>query len=299
MMSARAVVLALSGLVAAGALLDLQVALRSDLAPISADDMTAAKARIEAVQQPGDVIVHSPLFSVRELQGLGDLPARPDRPTAGVMATRRVLVLDRAEAQMYGLGRPESEEAVGEHLVLKTYAPQGGGVLAVFDLLTQLGSGMMSVERPVGHRTSVCTQPRAEGGWACPGEAEWLYAAPRSLRVGGQDAQCVWAHPTTGGAVVFTLPAPGAAPEGRKLVLKLQAGLNDDAVTGTPDGAPVFVAVEQAGKDLGRLEVPNQVGWHRLEVPVGPEQVTLRITTPRDGRRHHCINAQIVEEVAK
>lgn len=298
-MSGGKAALVLCGVVAAGALLDLQVALRGDLTPVSAEDMARAKARLLALRQPGDVVVHSPLFTVRELQGLGDLPARPDRPSPAVMATRRVLVLDRTEAELFGLGQPEAEEALGPHLVLKTYAPAGGGTLAVFDLLTQLDSGMMSVERPVGRRSSVCTQPRPEGGWSCPGEAEWLYAAPRTLRIDGQDAQCVWAHPTTGGAVVFTLPDPGAPPAGRSLHLELQGGMTDDAVTGTADGAAVYIDVEQAGGRLGRLEVPNRVGWHRLKVPVGEGQVTLRITTPRDGRRHHCVNARIIEEGAK
>jgi|GEM_PF-2589789 len=294
-MKATSSALILCGLIAGLAGLDLQVGLRGDLAPVPQAEMAEGVSRMKAVRRPGDVLVHSPLFSVAELKAFGDLQARPDRPRPEVLAARRVLLLDRAQAPMFGPKNPAQTEAIGEHLVLKVFEPSGDVEVPVFDLLTDLGPNVLRIERPVGVLKSRCTKRRAEGGWSCPGEAEWLYAAPRTLRIGGKNEECVWAHPTTGGAVVFTLPAPEAPAAGQDLVLELSGGMADDAVTGTPGGATVTIQATQGSKKIGRLLVPNKVGWHRLELSLEPgAPVDLSITTPRDGRRHHCVNARIV-----
>lgn len=295
-MTIRGPALALTALVAGAAALDLQVGLRPELAPISDEEMRAAAEALEAARAPGDVIVHSPLFGVTELKALGDLRARPDVPRPAQLASRRVLVLDRSDVRMSIPARPESVERITAHLELRLYTPDASAEAPVYDLLTELGPASMHVERPRGQVSARCRQRRPEGGYACPGEADWLYAAPRSLRIGGEQAQCVWAHPTTGGAIVFTLPAPEPPAPGRDLVLELAGGMTDDAVSQTPGGAPVYIDVSQGGEKLGRLTVPNRVGWHRLELGLEPgAQVVLTITTPRDGRRHHCIDARIVE----
>lgn len=294
-MTAKAIAL-FCGLVALGALLDLQVGLRPDLEPIPTEEMAEAVKALEAKRAPGDVIVHSPLLSVTELKPLGELRAKPDVPSPAVMGSRRVLVLDRSDARMAMPGRPETVERLTAHLELRLYAPKGDVDAPVYDLLSQLGPDVLHIERPIGKVSSQCRARRAEGGYQCPGEANWLYAAPRSLRIGGEERQCVWAHPTTGGAVVFTLPAPEPPAPGRDLVLELGGGLADDAVTGTPDGAPVYIDVKQGGRGLGRLTVPNRVGWRTLELGVEPgAPVVLSVTTPRDGRRHHCLDARIVD----
>ena len=41
-----------------------------------------------------------------------------------------------------------------------------------------------------------------------------------TANVDGEQASCVWAHPTTGGAIVIDVPAPPAPPAGRKLALE-------------------------------------------------------------------------------
>lgn len=284
-------------LVAAAAAADLQVALRGQLSRVSPEEMAAGLAKLREVKQPGDVLVHSPLFTVTELKTLGDLRMRPDRPTEKVRARRRIVALDRVEAPMFGLGgTPVREERVGERLLLRVFEPEGDLEVPLFDLVSDLDTGMMRIERPIGRITARCTAPRAEGGWSCPGEAEWLYAAPRSLRIGGNDELCVWAHPTTGGAVTFVLPAPEAPRAGRKLVLEVKAGLVDDAVTGTPGGASVTTDILQSNRRVGQVVAPNQVGWHVGTADVLPgKEVLLRITTPRDGRRHHCLQARLLE----
>lgn len=295
-MKAPTTVWTLSAFVVLLAAMDLQVSLRPGLDPIPEAEMQEGVRQLRDRQQPGDVLVHSPLFTMVEQAPIGALRARPDRPRPEVMDSRRVLVLDRAEAPMSLLGAPKSREGIGDHLELRTYEPSGEREVPVYDLLSELGPKVLRIERPLGVVKSRCTQPRAEGGWSCPSEAEWLYAAPRTLRIGGQDAECVWAHPTTGGAVVFTLPGPQAPIAGRDLVLEVAGGLADDAVNGTPGGATVFVQVMQGARKLGRLAVPNAVGWHRLEVSLEPStEVELIVTTSSDGRRHHCLNARVLE----
>jgi hypothetical protein len=281
--------------VAIAAAIDLWVALRPDLSPISDEVMQLARTRIDQEKQAGDLIVHSPLFSVEELAGLGDLQARPDRPIDALMKSRRVLVLDRTDERMYLPGDPVQVIELDRPLELRVYAPSENASVAMFELYDMLTERSMRIERG-GRITSHCTQPRSEGGWSCPGEAEWLYAAQRSFRVASADATCVWAHPTTGGTIIFEIPAQAAPPEGRKLELIVSAGMADDAVNGTPGGASVTTEIMQGGLQKGRVVVPNRVGWFetKLEVAAGAP-VELRITTPRDGRRHHCINAEIVE----
>lgn len=277
------------------AALDLGVALRGDLEPVPGSAMERAKEEIEARKRPGDHVVFSPLFSVEELQPLGRLRARPDRPPDRLMRTRRVVVLDRADHPMYLPGDPTDVVALDPPLELRIYEPEDDAAVTVFDLYDQLSERTMRVERK-GRITSRCTARRAEGGFRCPGEPEWIYAARRSLRIGGGEALCVWAHPTTGGAVVYTLPPQATPPAGRVLELVVSAGLDDSAVQGTPGGASVTTAVTQSGKRTAILVVPNRIGWVEKKVRIEPEvPVELRVTTPRDGRRHHCINAKIVE----
>lgn len=287
--------LVLCAVVGLAAIVDLQVGLRSDLSPISAEEMAEAVSALEARRAPGDVLVHSPLLSVRALAALKGLRAKPDVPRPSTFATRRVLVLDRRDVPMLIPGRPASVEPVTAHLELRLYAPDGDVEAPIYDLLAELGPESLHIERPRGRVKSRCRQPRAEGGFRCPGEAEWLYAAPRSMRIGGEDRQCVWAHPTTGGAVVYTLPAPQSVGPGHGLVLELGAGLTDDAVTGTSDGASVFLDVTQGDAKLGRLTVPNRIGWRTLELSLeAGAPVVIAVTTPRDGRRHHCLQARIL-----
>jgi hypothetical protein len=282
-------------LISLAAAVDLWVALRPELDPVPLEVMQLARQRIDAEKQPGDLVVHSPLFSLEELAGLGDLAARPDRPLDSLLRSRRVLVLDRADEPMYFPEDPDQVVELDHPLELRIYQPSENASVAMFDLYDGLTERSMRIERG-GRITSRCTEPRAEGGYACPKEAEWLYAAQRSFRVGGADATCVWAHPTTGGIIIFEIPPQAPPPQGRKLELVVSAGLADDAVTTTPGGAQVTTEILQGGLQKGRVTVPNRIGWFESKVEVAPDApIELRISTARDGRRHHCINAKIVE----
>jgi hypothetical protein len=288
----------IAAFVVIAALADLWVAVRPDLKRVDDAGMRAAADAVRKVLRPGDVVVHSPLLSVAELQHLGDLNATPHRPPAKLEATRRVLLLDRRDHPMFGFGAPSEVidlPETGGTLEIRVFAPQSTSDLVVFDLRESLRATTMRIERN-GTITSRCTAPRTEGGYSCPGEPEWLYAAPRSLAIEGAESPCIWAHPTNNGAIVFEIPAQAAPAAGRRLVLALTAALTDEAVRLTGDGAPVRTEVFQAGVGKGMLNVPNRVGWQRTRISIDPGvPVELKVTTPRDGRRHHCINAEIFD----
>lgn len=276
--------------------LDLRVAARGDPDPVPADVMARARELIAAELRPGDLVVHSPLLSITELAPLGDLRASPALPGPELRASRRILVLDVRDQPMHGFGEPDALQDISERLVLAIHEPQGGARVVLFDLHDDLSRARMRIERPAGHVTSSCTAPRAEGGFSCPGEAEWLYLARRGLDISGRNQTCVWAHPTTGGVIVIEIPAQPAPAAGRRLRLSVSAGMTDDAVRNTPDGAVVETAILQGGVEKDRVVAPNRIGWTSKELVIEPDRpVELRITTPRDGRRHHCVNARVEE----
>lgn len=287
-------VIGTSAIVIVAALADLWVTLRPAPDPIPAATMAEAASRVRSLRKSGDRLVHSPLFSVAELAPLGELRATPDKPPDDILASRRVLVIDRDDARMGGLGAADEEVEIGE-IVLRIFEPEGSGTANLYDLMTQFDEKTLRIERPRGRVASRCTAKRNEGGYECPGQPEWLYVARRTLTIDGNPRSCLWAHPTTNGAVVFTIPAQPAPPPGRRLRLALHAGMADDAVRGTPDGATVRLDVEQGGR-VGTVDVGNRVGWFSSTHDVaGDSPIDIVITTPRDGRRHLCIDAQVTE----
>lgn len=277
-------------------IVDAVVAFRGERAAIPAEDMARARAEVLSRKKSGDLIVHSPLFSMRELAALGDLPAKPDLPVREVRETRRILVIDYAPHPMFGFGSAKETIPIGRDLELRIFEPTREGNLILFDLYSDLERAEQRIERPRGNVTSRCTAARSEGGRSCPGEAEWLYLAQRQLTIEGKSMNCVWSHPTNGGEIVVTLPAFPEPPADRKLMLEVSGAMTDDAVNQTADGAPVKTEIEQDGRTIGSLTAPNRVGWTRAQVAISPgKTVDLRTTTLKDGRRHYCINALVSE----
>lgn len=289
-----------AGLVSVAAIADLYIGLRAGPTPLAADELQDGRRALEARMKRGDVIVHSPLFGVEEARHLDGLRARPDLPVEAVRKGRRILLLDRRDVPMGGFRAPDDRITVSPHLFLAIFEPKESAEIGVHDLAIDLGPKTMRVERPRKKTVSRCRTPRPEGGYACPGQAEWIYAARRTLRIDGRDRECVWAHPINNGAVVLTVPALEEAPAGRELILEVQGGLTDDAVRQTPSGAGVTTAVVQSGRTLGKLSVPNRIGWRTFSASIrAGASVDLVTTTPRDGRRHYCVSARVVEREAE
>ena len=279
-------------------LADARVALRGNDSKASAESLESALKLIKEHKKPGNLVVHSPLLSPSELSFLGSVSASPALPSARLRASRRILLLDVASAPMHGFSSPESRFLIDgpRPLVLKIFEPTNEASGSLFDLYTDIERAKMRIERPAGKVVSECTRTRAQGGRGCPGEADWLHLDRRELVIDGKKQTCVWAHPTTGGVIVFELPAMDIPAPGASLWLKVSAGLTDDSVKSTPDGAHVDTVIKQKNKILGRIRTPNRVGIYDRSVAIeGGEKTTLRIISPKDGRRHHYINASIEE----
>jgi hypothetical protein len=284
---------ALVAAVGAAAVAELFAALRPPLAPVSAEDVAQAAAHVRAAKAPSEPVVHSALFSPEALTGFGDLPAGLHLPPPRLRRSP-IWIVDRAGWPMHVPDATKAEVArFGEVVVWRAEpagAVEGGGPL--FDLLRDLEPGMMRVEKPPGTVVSVCEDVRSDGGFSCPGQAEWIYAAPHEQVIGGAPKTCVWAHPITDATLVFELPPP-PDPGSGELELTVGAGLADAAVQMT-DGRPVQTIIKAPGILTRTLTVPNREGWFEETLKVRPgAPIELRITTAFDGMRHHCINATI------
>ncbi len=278
-------------------LADFWVAIRNDAPLVSEHAMANAKARLTALARPGDWVVHSPLFGMQELSVLGGLRARPDVPAAHARAGRRVVVLDRKDYPMYGLGSGERRLPLSEGLVLRIFEPRGLRGPVRYELGSGISRHTMHIDFGSQRSTVFCNQARRGGGFGCPGMPEWLYVQERMLVVGGVPGPCVWSHPTARGVVIHRIPAQRPHPDGGPLRLRLMGALTDDAARNTPAGADVFTAVFQQGRKLGELKTPNRVGWNRMEVSIDADiPLELRTRTKRDERRHYCVRLTIVEE---
>lgn len=277
-------------------LMDAYVALRPNSSKVPAAAMRSALKIIEENKKPGDIVVHSPLFSPSELAPLGKLDASPALPSARLRRSRRILVIDHNDAEMYGFGAPKHSYRIenSSDLLVKIYEPDASTTGPVFDLYTDIKRVKMSVEKPVGKLVSNCTAPRASGGRSCPGQPDWLYLDRRQLIISGQAQECVWAHPTNNGVIVLTIPPLEDYASTKSLKLTVRTGLTDDAVRTTSDGASVVTEIHQDNRVLAKVTAPNRIGLVEKTVGIKMGQaVQLRVTSAKDGRRHHCIMASV------
>lgn len=272
------------GAVVVGGLLDGWIGIRPALSPVHSEDIARAEAWLQDHATPSDRLVHSPLFAPESLRAFGDRAIGPSVPSTG----RRWLVVDDVRAPMLVPEVERERIEVSGPVIIRIFTPDAAlGSDAPFDLERDLGPGVARVEQ--GSRNFSCDQPRLPAGFQCKGQKEWVYVAPVSLTIGGRERQCVWAHPVAGKALVFELPAVAADR------IVLGAGLSDSA-TSASDGATVRVEARQGARSLGAVVVPNRKGWREQTLEIASnEAVELRITAPRDGMRHLCIDATLEE----
>jgi len=260
-----------------GAVLDAWVGLRPAPPPVKEADLQDALQKLEAERRRGDVLVHSPLFEPALLAIL-DPDASPTPAQQG-----RQWVLDDARRPMFVPGQERSRTRFGNVLLRLVASSPPDEDRRGFDLRRDLRANTYRLEDGTGEVVARCRIPRSQGGFACPGQPEWVYAAPTEVAIRGASRPCVWAHPRQGLTSVFELPAPSAPSR-----LTLGAGLSDGATT-MADGATVHLELRQEAT-LGQLRVPNRPGWRKKEVSVEPGQgIEIRIRTEHDGMRHLCI----------
>lgn len=131
----------------------------------------------------------------------------------------------------------------------------------------------------------------AQQRYSCPGLPEWNYVGATELEVDGQRQSCLWAHPRTGSPLVIEVPlakfALGAGP------LSLGHALTDSAAA-VAGGAEINIEVLADGQPVGRFVQKNQRGYTLDPLPIpAPNSVhslQIRVSCPRDGARHFCLD---------
>lgn len=158
---------------------------------------------------------------------------------------------------------------------------------ALFSLLEHLAGAEVALNFP--NRSLKCQR---RGLRHQCGAHSWRYIGPNNLMIGGHNRRCIWAHPTTNARLMVTHPR---VPLGNTLLI--HTGINDEAVQ--PGHGPVHMKVRIAGRELGTYTTPNQRGLRTFRINTKAWQgrkvaVTFEITTPHDGRRHYCFNAEVL-----
>ncbi|MFU8806891.1 MAG: hypothetical protein ACNA8W_23995, partial [Bradymonadaceae bacterium] len=131
----------------------------------------------------------------------------------------------------------DGDEVLGPVLTrsryLKRWFPAGlfdlFEVVAAADGWILLDSPETSDARQIPHIASARVVLRDEDGAITPcapyrngrfqcGEARWRYVGPRTVRIGGKDEDCIWAHPIDKATIVITYPmTPVTTSDGRRL----------------------------------------------------------------------------------
>lgn len=127
--------------------------------------------------------------------------------------------------------------------------------------------------------------------WFC-GPEPWLYVGATELSVRGRPWRCIWAHPTSEGALEIAfdgLPAGGSL-RGRYAYADAAA----DRATG--EGVTLEVVVD--GESVTRVVAPIERGhgtW-RANLPGDATVATLRVTSTELAQRHFCVDAAVRSE---
>ena len=287
--------LAMTLIVVMAAMVDIWVGGRPEPRSIPSEAMVKAVDQLKSLHRPGTLVVHSPLFTISELEALKSLAAGPALPSASEFKARRILLLDRADAPMRGFPKETESIDLGSLLVIRVFEPSWqDGQIVMYDLMDAFDASTLVIKDQKGDIVSRCTTNRSPSGYMCPGQPGWLYIAKENLVIGGESRLCVWAHPKSDKKVAFNLPAISQPQEGARLELSLFGGLADSAVSSESHGAAVMTRVIQEDVVRGSLMVRNQKGMQKQVMDIAAGQPTeIEVTTRNDSRRHHCINVVI------
>lgn len=253
----------------------------------SDEDHAALAAALSAVRHPGEPVFTAPAWAQRPrafVDGLQELDpatlgpedggaarmihviATPDAPRSDASATLTALSgkewLRAGEARSYG------------RLVLQSFTVARQP--PVFQLSADLAEVTGSTEE------GPC---RFDGeGLRCPG-GPWMRLQTGEHEVERKGRRCVFLHPPREGALRLVLPAM----PGRRVVVGV--GFASSVAALDPEGAPVELALLVDGRARGSIELrPGDERWHRVELdlPAGEGPLELRLSSPRDARRHLC-----------
>jgi hypothetical protein len=252
-------------------------------------DWRAAAAAIRAEYRPGDAVVMFPSFlrdEVFNFKGMAAVAPKEDsyvnfhgfaRLWAAVNTKYTPGNSDRLPLK--NDVKPQKEIKRGS-VVIRQYA------LPSFNSTQVFRAGGASVYGISEGKRGPC-EKRADGTFRC-GPESWQFVGAHKVDIGGQQAECIWAHPMSKKQIEIEFPAPFASK------LHVYSAFAD---TGSGGGyvPPVRFGLYQNGKPLKENVHPQRSGWtkHVVSTKLDPgAPLVARVTTDQEGRQHWCFNIE-------
>lgn len=258
-------------------------------------DLQPAAEAIRRDIRTGDTLAVLPWWAARVREHLGELPWVQVRDLAAEDLSRFArLWLLRLPGHFGDLGGPFQD---GRYRQVES-RKLGGLRLELWDLPepARVGYDFRAELRQAQVTVAARPSPRhcaswIEDRWVCS-PRDWNYVGRMIVELGDDPREVIWAHPSDEGPIEIRY---SQVPGGQNLLV--HTGLTPPAAR-TPDGAPVTLAVEVAGRPLARLVQPNQTGRLAHSLPIsdlgpGPHPVVFRISSPHAGMRHFCFSAEV------
>lgn len=277
---------------------------------VDEDDWHRAAARVRSDWRSGDLIVASPEWSDPIVRHeLGDLIELEDAGRSDIAQYERLWTLSirgfRPEEAPGG--PPELDEQIGPVRVLRwdltpdavlydftEHVPEARVVLAQDG--REMPCRWERGGRPMGGGLGAgpITPPYRH---SCDPRRPWLWVGTTVLDdLDLRPRYCIWQHPAQGGVIRATFPS---VPLGERLVLYgdlyYEHQRNIDPEPGNAH-APVHVAVQVEGEEIGRMTHEDGDGWKRLIASTRFDRrgvrergdITVEITSPDPNLRTFC-----------
>lgn len=270
------------------------------------EDWGAARAPVEALKQPGDLVVVAPAWAdPLARQALGDalMPireaARPDE--SRYAAAIEISILGQHAEELAGWQEVAREQR-GQFLVRRLQNPAVARV--VFDFVDNLRPPAVDV-RGTDPEVTCAWNPRARvaagglGGhptfpaqrFECPGGAFFNVGVTVIADEEFRPRRCIWSHPFQRGEIVTRFRD---VPLGQ--VIRGHAGMYW-MIERERKGAPVTLTVRVDGEVVGAATHRDGEGWAAFEIPLGAHAgaaaavVEFAVSSADYSHRHYCFEA--------
>lgn len=269
-------------------------------------DWAAIRAPVEALRQPGDLVIVAPAWAdPHARRALGDalMPlrdaARPDETRYA--AAIEISALGQRAPELAGW-REVAREERGDLRIRRLENPAPARV--VFDFTDELRPPRADV-RGTDPPVSCPWNPHARvvagglGGhptfpaerFECPAGAFFHAGVTVIADEEFRPRRCIWAHPLQRGELVIRYQG---VPLGR--VIRGHAGMYW-MIEREQQGAPVTLTVRVDGEQVGAATHRDGEGWTAFELPLGAHagaaaaEVELAVSSPDFRHRHYCFEA--------
>jgi hypothetical protein len=258
------------------------------------DRFVAALQASRALVRPGDtVLVHPPwrddvVAVVRSAETVTATTSVTEAfsPRHGEPLPSLVVVADAGWTLPAVLVAAQPRE-VGAHDGIVVFRIDGGAAAAANG--ADVARASVHVQTAAGVRVG-CPWDATRRRHVCTGLPGWMTVGEETLVIRGRRERCIWAHPTTDGAVIVDFGSLPTTPAGWRLSLALS-----DQAAANPAGAAVTatLAVDEA---QAAVTVQHDPGFRDVvvarNVAGATARVVVRVTTPDDGQRHTCFRLE-------